>query len=156
MTTLPPKVTAWLPEPPSDEVLRSVERLSRIDDVATIALMPDTHLAENVCVGVVVATQCGLLPDAVGGDIGCGMAALPLEAQVGEVDRAVAERILCRCAEAIPSSRQRNHLAQLTADNPAPDALRRAFERSGATQIGTLGGGNHFLELQADEERPRS
>src|SRR5512147_2149644 len=155
MTTFPSKVRAWLPEPPSEDVFRSVERLARLDDVATIALMPDTHLAENVCVGVVVATRANLLPDAVGGDIGCGMAAVPLDVHVGTMNRAAAERILARFAEAIPTSRhrrQREHLDDLSASNGATDALRRTLERSGATQLGTLGSGNHFLELRADED----
>lgn len=155
MTTFPSKVRAWLPEPPSEDVFRSVERLARLDDVAAIALMPDTHLAENVCVGVVVATRSFLLPDAVGGDIGCGMAALPLDTHVGTMSRAVAERILVRFAEAIPTGRhrrQREHLDDLSAGNAVTDPLRRTLERSGATQVGTLGSGNHFLELQADED----
>jgi len=79
MTTLPAKVRAWLAEPPSQEVVRSIERLSRLDDVASIAIMPDVHLAENVCVGAVVATRTGLILDAVGGDIGCGMAAVQVD-----------------------------------------------------------------------------
>ena len=73
MTRLPSKTQAWLSEPLSAEVQRSVARLARLDDVVRIALMPDVHLAENVCVGAVVASRSGILPDAVGGDIGCGM-----------------------------------------------------------------------------------
>ena len=76
MSTLPEKTQAWLPEPLSAEVRSSVERLARVDDVQRIALMPDVHLAENVCVGAVVASRAGLYPDAVGGDIGCGMASV--------------------------------------------------------------------------------
>lgn len=146
---------AWLSEPPLDEVFHSVERLARIDDVATIALMPDAHLAENVCVGTVVATRTSLLPDAVGGDIGCGMAAVPLDIHVGVINRGVSERILTGFTEAVPASRQRrhrDHLENLNANSPVTDALRRTLERSSAVQIGTLGSGNHFLELQSDED----
>ncbi len=155
MTTLPAKVRGWLPDAPSDDVVRAVERLQRLDDVARIALMPDTHLAESVCVGVVAATRTSLLPDAVGGDIGCGMAAVPLNAHVGMMNRSAAEHILARLAEAVPANRRRRQpdlLESLAADDLAADALRRVLERSGATQLGTLGSGNHFLELQSDEE----
>jgi tRNA-splicing ligase RtcB len=155
MSQPPPKTEAWLPEPLSGEVRSSVERLARLDDVVRIALMPDVHLAENVCVGAVVATRSGLYPDAVGGDIGCGMAAVQLDAHAGLVNRRSAGRILEAFAHAVPSNRHRQkqnlppELGELELSTPA---LKNALERHGAVQLGTLGSGNHFLELQADED----
>lgn len=51
-----PELQAWLSEPPPVDVGRALERLCRADDVVHVAVMPDVHLAEEVCVGVVVAT----------------------------------------------------------------------------------------------------
>ncbi len=155
MSQLPEKTQAWLPEPLSDEVRRSIERLARLDDVARIALMPDVHLAENVCIGAVVASHSGLYPDAVGGDIGCGMATVQLDAHAGVVNRRSAERILEALAKAVPTHRHRQKQAlppELAAAKLSTPALQKALERHGAVQLGTLGSGNHFLELQADEE----
>jgi len=155
VSRLPQKVRAWLPEPPSEEVIRSVERLARLDDVAIVALMPDVHLAEGVCVGAVVATQTWLLPDAVGGDIGCGMAAVPLGIPERVVECRRAERILARLAEVVPSRRHRYRMAAthaFDAEQVVTPALRRTLEQCRATQLGTLGSGNHFLELQVAED----
>lgn len=155
MSQLPEKTQAWLPEPLSDEVRRSIERLARLDNVARIALMPDVHLAENVCIGAVVASHSGLYPDAVGGDIGCGMATVQLDAHAGVVNRRSAERILEALAKAVPTHRHRQKQAlppELAAAKLSTPALQKALERHGAVQLGTLGSGNHFLELQADEE----
>ncbi len=60
----------------------ALRRLSQADDVDVIAVMPDVHLAGDVCVGTVVATRRLLYPAAVGGDIGCGMAAIRLQGHV--------------------------------------------------------------------------
>src|SRR5687768_5629442 len=70
----------WLCEPLPADVRQAIERLARRPDVRRIAVMPDVHLARDVCIGTVLATSRLLYPDAVGGDIGCGMAALALDA----------------------------------------------------------------------------
>jgi tRNA-splicing ligase RtcB len=57
------------------DVSEALERLRRAPDVQQIAVMPDVHLAAEVCIGVVVATSNLIYPQAVGGDIGCGMLA---------------------------------------------------------------------------------
>ena len=59
----------WTVEPLDPAVAKAVDRLARTEDVAQLAVLPDVHLAEEVCVGVAVATGSLLLPAAVGGDI---------------------------------------------------------------------------------------
>lgn len=154
MSELPPKTRAWTVEPLSAEVKQSVERLARLEDVARVALMPDVHLAENVCVGAVVATRGQLLPDAVGGDIGCGMAAVQLDRHRGVIDRHAAGRILAAFNQAIPATRHRQRrplpeaLATRTMSHPS---LQKVLTQQGSIQLGSLGSGNHFLELLAEE-----
>ena len=77
-STLPP-LASWLAEPLPSDVAQSVERIRRADDVRYLALMPDVHLAADVCVGAVVVTSELIYPAAVGGDIGCGMAAVAVQ-----------------------------------------------------------------------------
>ena len=56
----------WLAEPMEREVATAIERLRREEDVRHIAVMPDVHLAKDVCVGTVLTTRRLLYPGAVG------------------------------------------------------------------------------------------
>ncbi len=153
----PAPLRAWLAAPPGRDVAEALERLRRAPDVQQIAVMPDVHLAADVCVGVVVATSELIYPQAVGGDIGCGMLAVALDADAAALEEPrIAGQILAGLAQAVPSRRRnRRSVIEQPADvagaglsDPRLDALRRD---EGALEFATLGSGNHFLELQADE-----
>ena len=133
-------------------------RLRRTEGIAHIAVMPDVHLASEFCVGTVVASEELLFPNAVGGDIGCGMLALQFDATPERLaDPEVAARLLGALYEATPSRRHHRRLAHALPaelrDVPMSDGRLEAQKRSEDTrcQLGTLGAGNHFLELQRDE-----
>jgi tRNA-splicing ligase RtcB len=155
-TPHPAVIKTWLTEPLDPAIARSIDRLRRLDDVQRVAIMPDVHLAQDVCVGAVVATRQLIYPAAVGGDIGCGMAALAFdgEANVLNNERA-AGTVLKRLYELVPGNKHRKprdlpvSLASLPLSDPR---LLRNAQRDGRVQLGTLGRGNHFLEFQADEE----
>ncbi|MCB9751121.1 MAG: RtcB family protein [Myxococcales bacterium] len=150
-------MTRWWSEPPPEDVQRALERLRRAPDVARVAVMPDVHLAREVCVGTVLATRRVLYPAAVGGDIGCGMATVAFEGDPSPLtrDAALAERVLDDLERRIPILRHGKGRAP-----PMPDALRerslsaapleRHRVRTAPLQLGTLGRGNHFLELQLE------
>ncbi len=149
--------TSWLVEPLSREVALAVERLAASDDVVRVALMPDVHLASEVCVGTVVATRRLLYPGAVGGDIGCGMCAMRFDCAADALaDEALAARLLTGLSQAIPvvrfsrppAPRLPGELAEQPLSSPALERARR----ESLLQLGTLGRGNHFVELQSDEE----
>jgi len=76
----PAPVRTWLAAPMGHDVSEAIERLRRAPDVQQIAVMPDVHLASDVCIGIAVATSNLIYPQAVGGDIGCGMLAVGLDA----------------------------------------------------------------------------
>ncbi len=148
----------WTPEPLPASVRAALERLANTESVRHIAVMPDVHLARDVCVGTVVATEQLLLPQAVGGDIGCGMAVLAFDANADALDHeSVAGRILANLYEQVPIVRRTRRstvelpeaLCQSALSDPRLDSIKR---RDGMLQLGTLGSGNHFLELQADDE----
>lgn len=69
----------WLIEPLAPDVRASLRRLARAEDIVHIAVMPDVHVAGDVCIGTVVATRNLIYPAAVGGGVGCGMVALALD-----------------------------------------------------------------------------
>jgi tRNA-splicing ligase RtcB (3'-phosphate/5'-hydroxy nucleic acid ligase) len=155
--SLPP-IRMWLTAPLPHEVTEALGRLQRAPDVQRIAVMPDVHLANDICVGVVLATSHLIYPQAVGSDIGCGMLAVATNSTAERLrDPRAAGQILAGLAEAIPS-RRRNRQAVVAQPQDLnsielSDARLESIRRSeGTLEFATLGRGNHFLELQADEE----
>jgi tRNA-splicing ligase RtcB (3'-phosphate/5'-hydroxy nucleic acid ligase) len=148
----------WVAEPPPNDVRAALARLRRCPDVARVAVMPDVHLSAEVCVGVALATRSTLIPAAVGGDIGCGMAAIAFDASASALDSpATAARLLDGLHRAIPVMRHSHRnappmppaLASRELEHPA---LRAVRAREAPLQFATLGRGNHFVELQADDD----
>ena len=153
-------VHGWLTGPLPADVVRSLDRLGRAADVCRMAVMPDVHRAGEVCVGVALATGGLVYPAAVGGDIGCGMMAVRFDVP-GEAlthDPRVAPLLLDRLARTVPSLKAApgtvpERLEGALAPEHLSDAkLARGAAREGRWQLGSLGRGNHFLELQADEQ----
>jgi len=155
MTIDPAPLATWLADPLTPEIEKSVERLRTSDDVQQVALMPDVHLAKDVCVGAAVATTHLIYPAAVGSDIGCGMLALAFNADASVLNNEKnAARILAGLYEFVPGNKHPKpqnlpaRLAQLELSEPR---LQKFASRDGRVQLGTLGRGNHFLEFQSDD-----
>jgi tRNA-splicing ligase RtcB len=146
------------PETVEPEALRQIENTAALRIIHKhVAVMPDCHYGKGATVGTVIATKGAIIPAAVGVDIGCGMVAVrtPLSRD------AIADpaRVRAGIEREIPMSAGRNN-KKLT---PSAEARVRQLE-SRATKdyasidpswrlaLGTLGGGNHFIELAADEE----
>ncbi len=151
-------VYSWLAGPMEPGAVSTINRVRRADDVAHVAVMPDVHVANDVCVGTVMATRRLVYPAAVGGDIGCGMLAVGFDSDaelLRDPGRAgVALRLL---GERIPVHRRhRNRAVPLPAELRPSDlscnAIRSILNDVGLLQLGTLGGGNHFVELQSDAD----
>lgn len=154
------KIATWLAEPMPSDVNKSISRLARAHDVRQVAVMPDVHLAKDVCVGAVVATSRTIYPAAVGSDIGCGMAAVRFlaGAELLKSEKAAA-RVLAGLYQRVPSNK---HSAAMMPERlpdeldgqPLSDSrLEKRKRRDGRVQLGTLGRGNHFLEFQADQDQ---
>ena len=155
---LPAKIEQWVAEPLAAGVNKALERLAQTEDVQKIAVLPDVHLARNVCVGVAFATDSLLFPEGVGGDIGCGMSAIRFHCE-GDLlsERKMVARLMTSLYERIPIikhpqssianfSRFESKESQLS-----HETLRKRSAREGLLQLGTLGRGNHFIEFQEDE-----
>jgi tRNA-splicing ligase RtcB len=126
------------------------------DCVVQGALMPDAHFGYTLPIGSVIATEGMTFPSFVGYDIGCGMSALPLSCTKQDV-AANADVIFNQIYRDVPvgfnkhGSKQRwdGHQELLT---KTTDGMQQRFkDKAGLQQIGTLGGGNHFIEIGCDE-----
>jgi tRNA-splicing ligase RtcB (3'-phosphate/5'-hydroxy nucleic acid ligase) len=123
-----------------------------------VALMPDYHPGEGSMIGSVIPTRQVVLPTVIGGDVGCGMTAirLPLEAAQVAPKLPTLDKML---RNTIPVGTAHNaSLSQRVIKNPlwqrdvrAP-ILANRLRRKMLRQFGSLGGGNHFLEIQRDQE----
>lgn len=123
-----------------------------------VALMPDAHLGKGVTIGTVFASEHYVCPNAVGVDIGCGMAAIPIDGLYKEhLTEAQKVAIQQQLKERIPTgfSQHRSKLEdtqevldEITAAVEPTDYLKEQLMLPRVTdQLGTLGGGNHFLEV---------
>jgi tRNA-splicing ligase RtcB len=151
-------IRTWLAAPVDRDVSEAIERLRRAPDVQQIAVMPDVHLSADACIGVVVATSHLIYPQAVGGDIGCGMLAVALDLEVAALGvPRLGAQVLTDLGRAVPARRrnrremvsQPGELASQTLSHASVESVRR---NEGAIEFATLGSGNHFIEIQADED----
>lgn len=131
-----------------------------------VALMPDAHLGKGSSVGTVIPTSRAVIPAAVGVDIGCGMIAVETDLTAEDLDYFTPAGGLARLRElledAIPLSPgnynsnidrfpwTRARLVELQ-DLAARDAIDLSPSPKWDVQLGSLGGGNHFIELCLDE-----
>jgi tRNA-splicing ligase RtcB len=153
-------IKMWLAEPLKPEVFTALERLVKTEDVYHIAVMPDVHLAKEVCIGTVIATQSRLYPQAVGNDIGCGMTAICFQCEADILkDETAAARLLNGLGKLVPTNRHpkltMSYLAlpDVLQEAPLSDPkLEKIKRRDARVQFATLGRGNHFLEFQSSEQ----
>ena len=123
------------------------------DYVVQGALMPDAHAGYSLPIGAVVATRGKILPSWVGYDIGCGVLAVKTSFKL-EAVRNKAKAIFDRIYRDVPVGFTHHAKArQWVAGEslPTSDVLRALLARKGMTDLHTLGGGNHFIELAHDE-----
>ncbi len=130
-----------------------------------IAAMPDVHMGKGATVGSVIPTKGAIIPAAVGVDIGCGMNAIRLTIKANDLpDNLRAVRLTIE--EAIPvgfnmhtTDRARRStiqalsggLDQIIGKHKKIYSMQKKPYQTWIRQIGTLGGGNHFIELCLDE-----
>lgn len=123
-----------------------------------LALMPDVHAGAGMPIGGVLACVNVVVPNAVGSDIGCGMCAVKTSWKVEDIPAEVLRnQIVSGIRSAIPVGMSWHSSPQDEAFMPQNheigklQVISRHYE-SALLQIGTLGSGNHFIELQRDEE----
>ncbi|KKL93728.1 hypothetical protein LCGC14_1871830, partial [marine sediment metagenome] len=155
------------------------ERTARLPILAgPLALMPDAHLGMGATIGSVIPTKGAIIPSAVGVDIGCGMIALRTDLERGEFTKSIEGLIHGALRESIPSGVGINHPAptddavrffELSGTPPGLEnvhvlgaAMQKRHNNDGEVrdwltdkarvQFGTLGAGNHFVEVCESED----
>ena len=130
-----------------------------------VAAMPDVHLGIGATVGSVIPTLKAIIPAAVGVDIGCGMIATRLSLTANDVDEASLRKVFGQISRDVPVgfNQHDERDARDGAAKPFKRRLRRILEKhpgvekrmgknsSWVRQMGSLGGGNHFIEVCLDE-----
>jgi tRNA-splicing ligase RtcB len=130
-----------------------------------VAAMPDVHGGIGATIGSVIATHQAIIPAAVGVDIGCGMAAVRLSLSANDIDEKSLKKVFDQISRDVPVGRAQHRDdraltdaarpfdAQLTAMTAKHPQLLKAFGKfsNWVNQMGTLGGGNHFIEVCLDE-----
>ncbi len=114
-----------------------------------IAIMPDSHVGYGMPIGSVLATQGVVIPNAVGVDIGCGMVAQKTHLQDISVEEL--KKVLGIARKMIPVGFDHHKEAQDEALMPLHYEdlfIVRNQYKAALKQLGTLGGGNHFIEIQ--------
>lgn len=120
-----------------------------------VAAMPDTHQGYGMPIGGVLATENVIIPNAVGVDIGCGMIAQQFNLRRNDFSESQIKEVVGAIRSAVPVgfNKHKEHfglpLSLLIKLNNSELLSKQADNAS--LSIGTLGGGNHFLELQYDE-----
>ncbi|MGZ8246337.1 RtcB family protein [Methylomagnum sp.] len=134
-----------------------------------IAAMPDVHAGIGATVGSVIPTKAAIIPAAVGVDIGCGMNAVRLSLRAEQLPGNL-HRLRSAIEAAVPvgfeqhdsdkvrgSSHARlarplsDRLDRIVGKHPGLMKMQKQFARTWIAQLGTLGGGNHFIEICLDE-----
>jgi tRNA-splicing ligase RtcB len=130
-----------------------------------VAAMPDVHTGIGATVGSVIATRRAIIPAAVGVDIGCGMMAARTSLTGNDLDEPRLKRVFDQISRDVPVGReQHDEKHALTAvAKPHERALRKILHahpqlekrfprtQKWVCQMGSLGGGNHFIEVCLDE-----
>jgi tRNA-splicing ligase RtcB len=160
---VPVKVYTGEIEPGARAQLVNISRLPIVHH--HVAAMPDVHLGIGATVGSVIPTQRAIIPAAVGVDIGCGMMAARLSLTGNELDESSLKKVFAQISRDVPvgfgqhsdrdartdsAKRFKKELSRILQKNPGIEK-RVGRNSSWVHQLGTLGGGNHFIEVCLDE-----
>ena len=154
------------------EALNQVRNAANLPWTHGVALMPDAHLGKGACVGSVIAMDGAVSPATVGVDIGCGMTAVQVQMTADQLPDDLSK--IRSAIEAVVPVGQSSHDIELTKTRAAlsglggwdefigryddltfPLSTKRlaadAYKQRVLSQLGTLGGGNHFIEVCTDQ-----
>lgn len=160
-----PSVLSWLPSDQIEEsAMRQIENLSAMPFIFKhVAVMPDCHFGMGATVGSVIPTDRAIIPAAVGVDIGCGMIAVKtpltrddLPDDLSDIRKAIEHQVPLSAGHYNRSIKKtaKPRIEQLEAK--AAEIGRLDFydklDRNWRKQLGSLGSGNHFIEVVLDEE----
>lgn len=146
-------IKMWLDNIDNNAMEQAVDLASLPFAFKHIAIMPDAHAGLGMPIGGVLATKGVVVPNAVGVDIGCGMCAVKTNINAKELSRSTIEKIIKNIYQAIPVGFDHQNKPQDESLMPQGYNIKgmpmmKSLYESALRQLGTLGGGNHFIELQ--------
>ncbi len=161
------RIKAWIKGVPLEDAARTqLENVAGLPFVHShLAVMPDVHFGRGATVGSVIPTKGAIIPAAVGVDIGCGMMAVETTLTASQLPDSLA-KLRSDIERKVPVGNGRGGEFGNVPDSVATrlrssdlterlDAIRQKHRKipshKVATQLGTLGGGNHFIEVCLDE-----
>lgn len=145
-----------------DEAMLQARRTARLPIVSGhVSLMPDAHVGLGATIGSVVPTEGAVIPACVGVDIGCGMAAVLTDLEAADLPDDL-NPLLHSIERSIPAGLGRGHewgshspgaqsASRWLSANRPHTVLTPRLEKKSRDQMGTLGSGNHFVEISLDE-----
>ena len=150
ITTETRPIKLWLDEIEAEAMAQARNLANLPFAFKHIAIMPDSHVGYGMPIGAVLATKGVIIPNAVGVDIGCGMCAMRTDMK--RITKPQLKKILGIARQLIPVGFDHHKARQEEALMPPhPYDTMKIVNREFAAalkQIGTLGGGNHFIEIQ--------
>jgi tRNA-splicing ligase RtcB (3'-phosphate/5'-hydroxy nucleic acid ligase) len=152
-------VLSWANHPLSNDETKMARNVASLPFVYKhVALMPDVHLGKGALVGSVLATEEAIVPAAIGVDIGCGMGAMQMPFMADRLDGKL-KKIRQEIEAMIPVGFNENKEVEKAAYNWQGwnhfKTLHKGvqhLETKALHQMGSLGGGNHFIELCVDTQ----
>lgn len=154
------RLLVWGKDSIEDNTIEQAQRVARLPFVPNyVALMPDAHFGYGACVGSVIPTSGAIVPYAIGVDIGCGMIAVETNFMVDQLPDDL-DKLHHSFERSIPAGKGGDHQGEVHAfHDQRVLALydRRPFIEDRLTekalrQCGTLGGGNHFVEVTYNQD----
>jgi len=155
------KILAWIdPATIETEALQQLHNISEMPFICQhVAVMPDCHVGKGATVGSVIATDKAIIPAAVGVDIGCGMIAVKTKFFAKDLPDDL-EKLRISIERRIPLGPYRgNQTITETAGKRIENLKAKAeidyskVDKNWTNALGTLGGGNHFIEISLDENQ---
>jgi len=154
ITTEKKEIKMWLDEI-EDGAMEQIKHLANLPfTFKHVAIMPDSHQGYGMPIGGVLATQGVIIPNAVGVDIGCGMCAVKTSLKIEDLNPHL-KTIMSEIRKVIPVGFNKHE------DMQDEDLMPKGYTylevsfseyENARRSLGTLGGGNHFIEIQKDTE----
>ena len=149
ITTEKLPIKMWLEEI-EDGAMAQIRNLANLPFAFKhIAIMPDSHQGYGMPIGGVLATKGVIIPNAVGVDIGCGMCAV--KTSITHINTETLKQIMGEIRKAIPvgfeHQKEKQSISLMPNSNVMCPVVEQEYEKA-RKSLGTLGGGNHFIEIQ--------
>ena len=151
-------VLSWAPDIDGNTMAQAHRSASLPFISGHVALMPDAHFGYGATVGSVIPTKGAIIPSAVGVDIGCGMIATRLNLtshdlpdDLGPLHSMISKSVPSGVGQGHDSGSNYKMVNKHFPDFPDTSEWGKDWEKKALTQFGSLGSGNHFVEVCLDE-----